>query len=55
MTKKQQQIHTEVSRKFELDALADELQSFGFAAVDSYTDDHRRFGTLLLERHPHVS
>ncbi|UFP95484.1 L-histidine N(alpha)-methyltransferase [Gloeobacter morelensis] len=43
-------IMTEISRKFDLDGLAAELQSHGLAAIQRYSDPVRRFGLLLCRR-----
>jgi L-histidine N-alpha-methyltransferase len=43
-------IHTEVSRKFELEDLQRRLGKLGFSTVEVFTDEMDLFANLLLER-----
>jgi len=43
---------SEISRKFDLPALATHLQTYGLHAVHTFTDPQQWFGLLLCQRHP---
>jgi L-histidine N-alpha-methyltransferase len=43
-------VMTEISRKFTLDQIRDNLPMYGFEVKRVFTDDHEWFGVLLLEK-----
>ena len=45
-----EEIHIEISRKFEISALREDLARFGFDVTAVFTDDRDWYALLLLER-----
>jgi L-histidine N-alpha-methyltransferase len=47
---KGERILIEISRKFQLDEMANALRNYGFRTIQSYTDENRWFALLLLQK-----